>query len=142
MTNIDNIKVEANEIQKDIMIGGNAPSSISMDTSKSRVKVGEKTKLSLINGVFDVTLLINLIKDFMPLLAQKDTSDFWHVKIVFISLLFVLQIVVFAILSLVTIVRDKGKLEKMNNMVLFLTSFIFLFEFMRSRFYLRDGLTV
>ncbi len=136
----ESIKIEqqSKDMVKDNLIADNAPSSLSMESnSKLKTKVGEKTKLSLINGVFDVTLLINLIKDFMPLITHKDQGDqFWHVKLTFIVVLFFLQIVVFAILSLLTVVRDKTKLERMNNLVLFLSSFIFLFEFMRSRFYL------
>jgi hypothetical protein len=135
---IDSNKAEhqSPDMIKEQLVPDNAPSSVSMD-SKVKTKFGEKTKLSLINGVFDVTLLINLIKDFTPLLAKKEQNDqFWHVKLMFITVLFVLQIIVFAILSLITIVRDKSKLERMNNMVLFLSSFIFLFEFIRSRFYM------
>ncbi len=107
-----------------------------MDTNKSKGKIGEKTKLSVINGVFDATLIITLMKDLVPLLSQKDTIDeFWQLKIVIITILLFLQFGVMVLLSLLTIVKDKNKLEKINNIVLAISSLMFLIELIRGKFY-------
>jgi hypothetical protein len=138
MTNINDIdKINLNGSHKDELVTNNHPNlSISMDTNKSKGKIGEKTKLSVINGVFDATLIITLMKDLVPLLSQKDTIDeFWQLKIVIITILLFLQFGVMVLLSLLTIVKDKNKLEKINNIVLAISSLMFLIELIRGKFY-------
>ena len=109
--------------------------SSSLNTSSnlnSKIKIGEKTKLSLINGAFDVSLLINVLKNFILLYENEKTDLTWQIKIGLVVVLFILQMSVFGILSSIAIVKNKVTLEKMNNAILVLSSFIFLFELVRN----------
>ena len=98
----------------------------------NKIKIGEKTKLSIINGAFDVSLLINVLKNFILLYENGKPDLTWYIKISLVVLLFILQMSVFAILSSIALVKNKATLEKMNNAILVLSSFIFLFELVRN----------
>ncbi len=113
---------------------GSNNSTIIMDGGKLSKKLADKTKLSFANGVFDASLLINLLKDIAILTQMPIVDGSWYISMFLVCLSFMMQIVVFGILSCLAVVSDKKILEKMNNSVLVISSFILLFEVLRGIF--------
>ena len=101
--------------------------------SNKNILLGQKTKLTLSNFVFDITLLVNLISNMMTLVNNPSYDYNWYLKFVIIIILFVLEFLHFTLLSVAAHVQNKSISHKLNSLVLIISSFILLFECLKGR---------
>lgn len=121
--------------EKTFKISNNQSSQTESINEIKNGMMGQKTKLTLSNFVFDITLLLNLLNGLI-LLINSPSNDFsWYVKLALIIILGVLEILHFSLLTIAAHVSNKTISSKLNSIVLISSSFILLFECLRSKFH-------
>jgi hypothetical protein len=106
-------------------------------TSKLYKSFANKTKLSLSNSSFNISLILNLVDCYDNLSQSEIKNEYWWFKMSIILILFILQITVFGMIFSFIVVKDKVKMEKINNITLFLSMFILLFEIIKKHVNIR-----
>ena len=90
----------------------------------------EKSKLSLTIAVTDVNLILVLINQLILFVSVGQMSFVNYLKIGLVCLSLLLHLVIIGILTSLSFVRDKSKLEILNNVMLSLSTFNFVSEFL------------